>query len=120
MINKKRKKYWQQPIVTSHYMYNTDNPFISYMEFKTDICFVKLHKNLFRNLDDDLDEIAKNGFSFVIALSCMVFVINWLWRLMRNNENKTRCQKQVTETQISNIPIGITVKWGEFDHFFQK
>ena len=77
MINKKRKKYWQQPIVTSHYMYthNTDNPFISYMEFKTDICFIKLHKNLFRNLDEDLDEIAKNEFNFVIALSCMVFVL---------------------------------------------
>ena len=43
MIN---KKYWQQPIVTSHYMCNTDNPFISYMEFKTDICFVTLHMTL--------------------------------------------------------------------------
>ena len=40
------------------------------------------------------NEIAKNEFSFVIAMTCMDFVINWHWTgvihdcSMQSNENK--------------------------------
>ena len=73
-----KEEYVKDCFVFENHIFKKWNTDAMYCLIKASQEFIP-KRDVIQTSDQSNDEIAKNEFSFVIAMACMVFVINWHW-----------------------------------------